>query len=137
MKDFSISLQTLLHGWATIKFKSCERELVYNVSHISSDALSCLVCSALNIIQNKPYQTKFYLEPDYLAYEVNPHNGEVCILIGDTGFSCDRKRYAKQILKIFDGYIFLHSIEEYSTQWYCDYPQNAIEQLRDQLRKDI
>jgi len=133
MNDFSISLQTLLHGWATIKFESNGQELVYTVSHINSDALSNLVYSALNAIQNKPYQTKFYLEPNFLTYEVIPHDGKICILIVDTYFSCERKRYARQILKMFDSYLFSYGIKEYSAQWHCDYPENAIEKLRGHL----
>ena len=75
------------------------------------------------------------MEPDYITYEAKPHDGEICILIGDAGFSCDIKRYVRQILKIFDNYLFLHSVDEYVAQWYCDYPKKAIEKLRDQLQK--
>ena len=135
MDNFSISLQDLCHGWATIKFENDGKQLVYTVSYITSDALLHLVYSALSAIQNKPYQTRFYLEPDYLSYEVKPCDGELCILVGDAGFSCGIKRYAREILKIFDSYLFSHGKEEYITRWYCDYPENAIEKLREQLQK--
>ena len=38
---------------------------------------------------------------------------------------------------MFDGYLFSHSIEEYTAQWYCDYSENAIEKLRNQPQKAI
>ena len=77
------------------------------------------------------------MEPDYLTYEVKPQNDEIYILIGDAEFSCDKKRYARQILKIFDNYLFSHDTEEYVAQWHCDYPKNAVEELRYQLQKAI
>ena len=134
MNNFSISLQDLFYGWATIKFESREQELIHTVSSVTSDALSCLIYSALNAAQNKPYQTRFFLEPDYLSYEVKPHDGEIYIIIGDIVFSSDIKRYVRQILKMFDGYLFSHSEEEYAAQWYCSYPKNEIEKLRGQLK---
>ena len=135
MNDFRVSLQALRHGWATIKFESNVQELVYVVSYISADALSALADSALMAMQNKPYQTRFYLEPEYLPYEVTPCDDEIDILVGDTHFSCGLRRYARQILKMFDSYLFSHSIEEYAAQWHCDYPEEAVEQLREQLRR--
>ena len=97
--------------------------------------MSCLVHSALTIMRNETYQTRFYLEPDYIPYELTPHDGEIYILIGEVRVSCDLKRYARQILKMFDGYLFSHGIDEYVAQWYYDYPKDAVEQLRTQLRK--
>ena len=72
MNDFRILLQELTHGWATIKFENNEQEIVYMVSWILIDALSALVDSALAATRNEPYQTRFYLEPAFLTYEVIP-----------------------------------------------------------------
>ena len=135
MNDFHIKLQSLVHGWATIKFEDSEREQVQMVSHILDDSLSNLVYSALAAIQGEIYRTEFYLEPEFICYEVTPHDGEIYVSIGTTRFSCSLKRYVRQILKLFDAYLHFHSTEEYEAQWHHEYPINTIEQLRYQLRK--
>ena len=135
MNDFRISLDDLCHGWATITFENNEQEVIHTFSHITVDALSCLVYSAMAIMRNEPYHARFYLEPDDILYEATPHEGKVDILIGNKPFSCDVKRYARQILTMFAYYLSSHSIDEYVAQWHYDYPKNAIEQLRNQLKE--
>ena len=135
MQKTFISLQTLSNGWANIKFSGDTTEKVFILSYVGGDCLSALIDSAISVLAVCEYKSKFLLEPEEIWFCVKPlADNKLEINVGSELFHSTKEAYVRQILKIFDTYLFLYNIEEYFKEWHYAFPQQKLLQLRTMFR---
>lgn len=135
MNDFSISLDLLEHGWADISISDATQEETFTASYVGEDALSNLIDTAIRLSNGQGSTISFYLEPEIVSWQINVHDDNCFALqIGKLKFHGSIKRYIRQILRLFDSYLLLHSENDYRAQWGHVFPHIKLAHLRSLLR---
>ena len=134
MNEFSISLDSVLNGWATLTFTDSESSITLEVSYVPNDTLSELLDSAIRLLDGRSSEIKMNLEPQEDILTLIPSGKEEFIAkIENCEFFGSRLRFARQILKIFDSYSYYHNQDTYDLNWGCPFPESLITRLRQMI----
>ena len=135
-EKFTITLDLLQHGWADISFISEEEEITIAASHILYDTLSDLIDIAVYLLKGQSCKRNVYFVPGEISIEAAIASDEnIELKIGETVFVCPLRRYARQILKLFDSYLYKYGAEQYAAEWHYAFPAQQLEVLRTLLRE--
>ena len=139
MNVFTISLDDLSAGWAYLTIsddKQDTRGVDMTVSYILYDSLEKFVEAAINLAHKENSVISCFLEPTIMKWKVEYIQGDYFNLyIEDLIFHDTVKRFIRQVLNMFDKYIFEYSEAEYEKQWRHNFPSKKLDQLRELLHK--
>ena len=136
INDISLSLREIFSGTAIIVISSMIAETEYCLSYVGTDSLCGFVISAIRLLNNEETRMRFMIEPETIPFKTIPCENNVFEMhLEDNVFHGTIKRYARQVLQMFDNYIWLYGEEKYNKEWGHDYPKRELERLRDELRK--
>jgi len=131
MNEFSIKLDSVLNGWATLTFADSESSITLEVSYVPNDTLSELLDGAIRLLDGRSSKIRMNLEPQEAILALIPSGKEECIAkIESYEFFGSRLRFARQILKIFDSYSYNHNQDTYKSKWGYPFPVSLIARLR-------
>ncbi|MEA4870489.1 MAG: hypothetical protein VB062_07605 [Christensenella sp.] len=133
---FQINLDSLLHGWATLSFFGPYGDCSVACSYVPADSLEDLIQGAIRLLDHRNSEIMFYLEPDMLALILkSTGDSEFSAEIANVRFYGTKTRLARQVLKIFDDYVFRYGYESYETNWGHPFPHRSLTILRECLHQ--
>lgn len=134
MNEFSVRLDSIANGWATLTFSNTEFSLTLEASYVPNDTLSELLDGAIRLLDGRSSEIKMNLEPQEALLAVTAKdNDRFAATIEDQNFSDSRLRFARQVLKIFDAYSHYHNQEAYALNWHYPFPTTLVERLRQMI----
>ena len=135
MDDFSLSLDSLEHGWAELTLRGGGQSEARMVSHVGGDSLAGIVDTALALSRGRGSAIRLLLEPEIVPYGISAQEGGTFLLtVGDSSFRGSARRYVRQVLAMFARYVSAHGEAEYAARWYHPYPSEKLEALRVALK---
>lgn len=134
--NFQISLDALMHGWATITFVNQNTDYSITFSYVPIDSLDDLINGAIRLFDKRDSDIKFYLEPGDMALMLKSNGDfEFSAEIANDRFYGKKTRFARQVLKMFDSYVFQYSYESYENNWGHPFPHRSLNSLRECLQQ--
>lgn len=131
MGNLILRIEALNAGWADLSITDSTMQVTLSVSHVIGDALSDIMDTAIFLLNGQNSKRTFLLEPDEIAYEVTMINSEeIDLKIGESATICSIQRYVRQVLKMFDTYLYEHSSNDYVAHWKHAFPNQQLEKLR-------
>ena len=131
MNEFSLSLDSLSNGWATLTFADSENNITLEVSYVPNDTLSELLDGAIRLLDGRSSEIVMSLEPKEVIFALAPSGiDEFFAKIEVYEFIGTRLRFARQLLKVFDAYPYLYDQESYNSSWRHPYPLSLVKRLR-------
>jgi len=135
-EKFTLTLDLLQYGWADIVIADEQEEVKNFASHILYDALAGWIDIAVYLLKGQSCKRTIYLEPEEISIEAAIASDEnIELKIGETTFVCPLLRYARQVLKMFDSYLYQYGTAQYEAEWHHAFPAQQIEVLRMLLRE--
>lgn len=134
MKWFSVKLDSISNGWATVTFSDTEISITLEVSYVPEDTLSELLNGAIRLLDGRSSEIKMNLEPQEVILSLIPSEDMNFIARIDGHEFIDSKlRFARQILKIFDAYSYYHDQDTYDLNWRYPFPISLVARLRQMI----
>ena len=134
--NFQISLDSLQHGWATLTFTDQSADYSIAFSYVPIDTLNDLIQGAIRLFDNRSSEIKFYLDPGEVTLNLKPDgDSEFSVEIDKYHFHGTKARFARQVLKMFDSYVFQYSYESYENNWGHPFPHRSLSSLRECLQQ--
>lgn len=129
--DFTMSLDSLEHGWACLSLEEGVHRGTYMFSHVGADALSGIVDTAIRLSGGVDSVVHFNMEPEEVTYLIKAQaDGTFLLMIEGSSFRGSTRRYIRQVLKMFEQYGLAHDGSEYISHWHHAYPSEKLELLR-------
>jgi len=134
MNEFSICLDSVSNGWATLTFADSDSSITLEASYVPNDTLSELLDGAIRLLDGRSSEIVMNLEPQEIFLALIPSGKDEFIAnIEDCEFIGTRLRFARQVLKMFDAYSYLHDQNSYTSSWRHPYPLNLVNRLRQKI----
>jgi hypothetical protein len=131
MKMFDLTIGTLEYGWADVEITINSQILQYVFEYTPNDTLADLVQSALKLVFGNNSEVVFWNHPNNRTLFVETISNSLCkITTEEYSQELTVKQYAKTVFRMFDKYIYAHSVQEYENGWKRPFPSTDLEKLK-------